>query len=218
MGGHRVNWRQLRSQQVFSLAIWQIWNRAMPPSALPKWSWWTLATFMFLESNSVSLLLMRYLNSRFTTSSNLKAAFARSFSSHSVLSNPISDEFTIILAFLSGTRVVGTSVVLAGGVDEADVLLLLDIKVLKFSRQFCCLCKVNCFNIWSRICVTWRSFMFKAISKSGSHMIIEGFLGSYNFSDLKITFTFSHLLATRLSRLLATKPTTTQGWNSPLFY
>ena len=118
----------------------------MPPSALPKGSWWTLATFVFLESNSVSLLLMRYLNSRFTTSSNLKAAFARSFSSHSVLSNPISDGFTIYLASLSGTRVVGC-VVLAGGVDEADVLLLLDIKVLKFSRQFCCLCKVNCFKI-----------------------------------------------------------------------
>ena len=119
----------------------------MPPSALPKGSQWTLATFMFLESNSVSLLLMRYLNSRLTTSSNLKAAFARSFSSHSVLSNPISDGFTIYLASLSGTTVVGTFVVLAGGVDEADVLLLLDMKVLKFSRQFCRLSKVNCFKI-----------------------------------------------------------------------
>ena len=70
---------------------------------------------------------MRYLNSSLSTSSNLKAAFARSFSSHSVLSNPISDGFTLYLASLSGSSVVGTFVVLAGGLYEAVVSLLRDV-------------------------------------------------------------------------------------------
>ena len=106
-------------------SAWHLWNLDMPPSALPKGSRWIRATFWFLGSNSVSLLLMRYLNRRLTTSSNVKAAFVRSFSSHSVLSNPISDGFTLYLASWSG--VVVTFDVLPWGMDEP---LLLDMKLL----------------------------------------------------------------------------------------
>ena len=90
---------------------------------------------------------MRYSVSRLATSLYLKDALDWSFFSHSVLSSRISDGFTINLVSLSDNRVVDLFTASAGGLGDAVLPLLVDMKVLKLSRHSCRFIMVVCFRI-----------------------------------------------------------------------